>query len=121
MDKSLEPKLSVSSVELGNVHFKSVHTFKIEVDDISKIDYWEVSCPCTKVKFNGNTIEGEFNVEHAIGVQLKSGETSSKYRYIDLFLNPEVPEFKADKVTKKKIRNEEKVSIRIPINYVAFG
>lgn len=120
MDESLSI-FSSDSIELGNVAWDSVHKSVLTVSDISKIDYWEVSCPCTKVAIKGNSIEVEFNVYHATGLKLKKGETSTKYRYIDFYLNPGVPEFKADDKTKKKIRNSDKESIRIPINFMAHG
>lgn len=121
MDQSVDAIFNVDSIELGEVKITSVHKAVVSVDDINKVDYWEVSCGCTKVKVNGNNFEVEFNVSHSIGVPLKPGESATRYRYIDFFLNPGEHEFVADQTTKKKIRNEKKKSIRIPINYTAFG
>mgnify|MGYP003405662330 CR=1 FL=1 len=120
MDQSIE-LFSELSIELGDVKWDSVHKATLKVSDITKVDYWEVSCPCTKVSIDGNSINIEFNVHHATGLALKPGESSTKYRYIDFYLNPGIPEFIADEKTKKKIRNSNKESIRIPINFIAHG
>lgn len=121
MDNSIEVLFDKDSIELGDVKITSVHKATLSVNDSSKIDYWEVSCGCTKVTMSGNTINVEFNVGHSIGQPLSPGQSSTKYRYIDFFLNPGEPEYVADAVTKKKLRNEKKKSIRIPINYIAHG
>lgn len=121
MDKSLDNILDKNSIELGNVIWDGVYKDKIKISDLSQFDYWEVSCPCTKVKLVDDVFEVEFNVQHAIGIKLEKGQTASKYRYIDFYFDPGEPEFSSDEKTRKKIRNEKKRAIRVPINYVAFG
>lgn len=120
-----EVKFSVDSIELGNVPYDSKHTAIVKVvENPDEVDYVENgSCSCTKVSYNPESAEitVDFDVEAAIGQKLKHGESSSRYRYVDVYLDKEEHEFVANPRTYKRTRNEKKRSIRIPINFIAFG
>lgn len=121
MVESKEVEFSISSIELGEVSWDSQHDVVITINDVSKLDYWEVSCSCTKVRIDGSNIHVNFNVANAVGERPAPGTTATRYRFVEFYLDPGVPEFVPDFETRRRSRNPEKKSIRIPINFTAVA
>lgn len=114
--------LSKYEINFGKVHQEAKLEDYITVSDIDELDYWYVNCNCTKVKINGNKVQVDFDVKHAIGgKKLKGNETMTADRYIELWFDKDQPQYISNELTKKRENNNLKRSHRIPINFVAKG
>lgn len=114
-------KLKDNVVEIGDILYTEVVNWETEIiEGLDEIDYVYGSCFCTNPSIEGNKLKVMFNVKAAVG-ELKPNEFKSQPKYVDIYLNKDEREFISDPLTKKRITNENKQIIKIPIAYRAHG
>lgn len=106
---------------LGDIHFKEKFNLMSRcVEGLDRIHYVNAGCWCTNAKLIDGVLLVEFNVEHATGA-LQKNEYKSLPKYVDVYLDKDVPHFVPDPQTMKMTINPDKVVIKIPINFRAHG
>jgi len=117
----MEVKFDKDKFTVGDVHYKSKVTLQAEcIEGMDRIHYVYGTCSCTQPKMEGNSLIVDFDVNAAVG-NLSSGEFKALPKYVSVYLDPEVPEWIPDPVTKKKVFNTNKLIVQIPINFRAYG
>ncbi len=116
-------RFSKTEFNFGKIPVNKIVSGEAEIlEGIEEFHYISISggCSCTDAKLEGNTIKFTFDPAKKVG-ELKEGEQKTGPVYIIVHLDKDVQEFIADPLTGKKITNQDKKSIRLPINYVAYG
>lgn len=106
---------------LGDVHYTTKLTLESEcLDGASRIHYVDGACGCTSPSFDGKKLKVEFDVQAAVG-NLQKNEYKAVPKYVFVYLDKDVPHYKPDPLTMKKSLNQDKIALRIPINFRAHG
>ena len=116
-------RLSNTEFNFGKIPVnKIVAGESVILEGIEEFHYISVSggCSCTDAKLDDNKIKFTFDPAKKVG-ELKEGEQKTSPVYLIIHLDKDVQEFIADPLTGKKITNQDKRQIRLPINYVAYG
>ena len=116
-------RLSKSEFNFGRIPVNKVVSDETQIlEGLDEFHYISISggCSCTDAKLVGDKIKFTFDPSKKVG-ELKSGEQKTSPVYIILHLDKNVQEFVGDPKTGNRITNQDKKSIRLPINFVAYG
>lgn len=114
-------KLEHDKVEIGDILYTEVVNWETEIlDGLEEIDYVDGGCYCTSPTIEGNKLKVVFNVKAAVG-ELKNNEYKATPKYVSIFLDKNEHEFISDPLSMKRIPNDKKRVVKVPIAYRAHG